>query len=127
MDERRRISAPGCAWACAAWACARTPGNMRLKRANVRVRALCAGYDEVPSSVMPVVACRKTTADCTDTRESIRQSDRCVVSAPAAVGMVVDAEAAEADAGDSFGDSFGEHHNQKESSDAVPGNSCLCS
>ena len=47
------------------------------------------------------------------------QSDRCVVSASAAVGMVVDAEAAEADADDSFGDSFSEHHNQEESSHAV--------
>ena len=45
--------------------------RMRLRGANVRVRALCAGYDEVPSSVMPVVACRKTTADCTDTCESM--------------------------------------------------------
>ena len=54
--------------------------RMRLRRANVHVRALCAGYDEVPSSVMLAVARRKTTADCTDTCESIRQSDRCVVS-----------------------------------------------
>lgn len=85
----------------------------------MRVLELRAGYDEVPSSVMPAVARRKTTADCTGTCESIWQSDRCVVSAPAALGMVVDAEAAEADADDSFGNSFGEHHTQEESSDAV--------